>query len=53
MDVYIIGNKNEKKGTLKHLGRSLADDVAFIAENEKSRGELLTEFIDKDFVKVW
>jgi hypothetical protein len=52
MDVYIIGNTDEKKEALEQLtGKSLADDVAFITEDEKTPGELLTEFIFEDFVR--
>jgi len=53
MDVHMIGTTGERIETLEHLtGKSLADDVAFIAEDEKSPGELLTEFIYEDFVKA-
>lgn len=54
MDIHIIiGNQDEKNETLEQLtGKSLADDVAFIAEDEKSPSELLTEFIYEDFVKA-
>jgi len=53
MDVFIIGNIGEKTETLEELTeRFLADDVAFIAEDEKTPSELLTECIYEDFVKA-
>ena len=53
MNAFIIGNTNEKIETLEELtGKSLADDVSFIAEDEKSPGELLTESLYEDFVKA-
>ena len=52
MDVYIIGYTDEKNEPLEQLaGKSLADDVALITEDEKTPGELLTEFIFDDFVR--
>ena len=54
MDVHIIiGNTGEKVETLEELtGTSLAEDISFIAEDEKTPPELLTEFIYEDFVKA-
>ena len=53
MDVFIIKNIGEKTETLEELTeKSLADDVAFIVEDEKTPSELLTEFIYEDFVKA-
>lgn len=54
MDVHIIiGNTVDKNETLEELtGTSLADNVSFIAEDEKTSGELLTECIYEDFVKA-
>lgn len=54
MDVHLItGNTDERIETLEELaGRSLADDVSLIAEDEKTPSELLTEFIYEDFVKA-
>ena len=50
---FIIGNTGEKIETLEELTEeSLADDVSFIAEDDKSHGELLTECIYEDFVKA-
>lgn len=50
---FIIGTAGERIETLEELaGRSLADEVSFIAEDEKTPGELLTEFIYEDFVKA-
>ena len=49
----IIRNTGEKTETLEELTeRFLADDVSFIAEDEKSPGELLTESLYEDFVKA-
>jgi hypothetical protein len=49
----IIRNTGEKTETLEELTeRFLADDVSFIAEDEKSPGELLTESVYEDFVKA-
>jgi len=43
----------EKIETLEELmAKFLADDVAFITEDEKSPGNLLTELIYEDFVKA-
>jgi hypothetical protein len=54
MDIHIIidniGDKNEPLEEL--IGKSLADDVSFIAEDDKSPGELLTECLCKHFVKA-
>jgi hypothetical protein len=53
MDVFIIGDTGEKAETLEDLaGKSLADDVSCIAEDDKTPGELLTECIYEDFVKA-
>jgi hypothetical protein len=53
MNAFIIGNTNEKIETLEELtGKSLADDVSFIAEDEKTPSELLMECVYEDFVKV-
>jgi hypothetical protein len=54
MDVHIIiGNTADKNETLEELtGTSLADNVSFIAEDEKTPTELLTECIYNDFVKA-
>jgi hypothetical protein len=53
MDVFIIENSGEKTETLEELtGKPLADDVAFIVEDDKTPGELLTECIYEDFVKA-
>ena len=53
MDVHILlGNTDEKIEALEELtGRSLADDISFIAEDKKTPGEILTECIYEDFVK--
>ena len=49
----IIGNTDEKAETLEELNEeSLADSVSFIAEDEKTSSELLTECIYEDFVKA-
>ena len=49
----IIGNTGEKAETLEELNeKSLADNVSFIAEDEKTPSELLTECIYEDFVKA-
>ena len=54
MDVHFIKDTiGEKIEALEKLsGRSLADDVSFIADDEKTPSELLTEFIYEDFVKA-
>ena len=53
MDVFVIENISKKTKTLEELTeKSQADDVAFIAEDEKTPGELLTECIYKDFIKA-
>jgi hypothetical protein len=52
MNVHLIGNTGEKTEPLEELtGKSLADDVSCIAEDEKTATELLTECIYEDFVK--
>ena len=49
----IIRNTGEKTETLEELTeRFLADDVSFIAEDEKTPSELLTESVYEDFVKA-
>jgi hypothetical protein len=53
MDVFIIGDTGEKIEPLDELrGKSLADDIAFIAEDDKTPCELLAECIYEDFVKA-
>jgi hypothetical protein len=54
MDVQlIIGNIDERIGAREELAeKSLADDVSFIAEDEKTPSELLTESVYEDFVKA-
>ena len=53
MNAFIIGDTNDKIETLEELaGKSLAEDVSFIAEEEKTPSELLTESIYEDFVKA-
>jgi hypothetical protein len=53
MGVLIIENSGEKTETLEELTeKSLADDVSFMAEDEKTPSELLTECIYEDFVKA-
>ena len=54
MNVHlIIRNRGEKIETLEELTeKSLADSVAFIAEDDKTPSELLTECIYEDFVKA-
>lgn len=49
----IIGNTGENTETLEGLTeRFLTDDVSFIAEDEKTPCELLTECIYEDFFKA-
>ena len=54
MNVHLIkGNKGEKIETLEELTeKPLADGVSFIAEDDKTPSELLTECIYEDFVKA-
>jgi hypothetical protein len=54
MDVQlIIGNIDERIKAREELAeKSLADDVSFLAEDEKTPTELLTECIYDDFVKA-
>jgi hypothetical protein len=53
MDVHIIEDTGEKTETIEELiGKSLADGISFIAEDDKTPGELLTECIYEDFVKA-
>ena len=54
MNVYLIkGNRGEKIDTVEELTeKSLADAVSFIAEDDKTPSELLTECIYEDFVKA-
>jgi hypothetical protein len=53
MDVFIRGNTGEKIETFEELtAKSLAEEIRFITEDEKSPGELLTEFMYEDFVKA-
>ena len=51
MNVHlIIGNRDEKIETVEELTeKSLADSVSFIAEDDKTPSELLTECIYEDF----
>ena len=53
MDVHIIIGKNDEKlEVLEELRtKSLADEITFIAENEKTSSELLTDLIYEDFVR--
>ena len=49
----IIGTIDDRIEHREELsGRSLADSISFIAEDEKSPCDLLTEFIYEDFVKA-
>ena len=49
----ITENTGEKIETVEELtAQSLAEEIRFITEDEKSPRELLTEFIYEDFVKA-
>jgi hypothetical protein len=53
MNAFIIGDTNEKIETLEELtGKSLADNVSFIADDDRTPTEFLTECIYEDFVKA-
>jgi hypothetical protein len=50
---FMRGNTDERIVAREELAeKSLADDVSFIAEDEKTPSELLTESIYEDFVKA-